>query len=115
MEIEEKTAASVYEMVRVKLREALEHHATLTDQLEDAAGLVQSMQLACKAGLKAITMNDNMDPDYPGLDEGWGDSGRTWEEQGKYFFIETNYVYGQISDLLKKLKISWKDGYSSEG
>lgn len=49
MEIEEKTAAAVYETVRVKLREALEHHATLTDQLEDAAGLVQSMQLACKA------------------------------------------------------------------
>jgi len=68
-----------------------------------------------RAGLKAITMNDNMDPDYPGLDEGWGDSGRTWEERGEYFFIETNYVYGQISDLLKKLKISWKDGYTSEG
>jgi hypothetical protein len=68
-----------------------------------------------RAGLKAITMSDNMDPDDDCLDEGWGDSGRTWEEQGEYFFIEYNYVYEQISDLFKKLKINWKDGFTNEG
>ena len=67
-----------------------------------------------RAGLKAITMSDNMDPDESGLEGGWGDSGMTWKEQGKYFCIETNYVYSQISTLFGKLKISWKDGYTYE-
>jgi len=67
-----------------------------------------------RAGLKAIIMSDDMDPDEPGLEEGWGDSGMTWQEQGKYFCIETHYVYSQISALFRKLGISWKDGYPYE-
>lgn len=65
-------------------------------------------------GLKAITMSDNMDPEDPGLEDGWGDSGMTWREAGKYFHIETRYVYDQISTLFRKLKISKKDGYTYE-
>jgi len=44
----------------------------------------------------------------------WGDSEMTWEEQGKYFIMETRLVRKQISDLFEKLSISWEDGYRHE-
>jgi len=65
-----------------------------------------------RMGLKTITMSDDWEVFYE--DQGWGDSGRTWKEQGKYFFIETHSVYEQITKLLKVLNIKQEDGFSDE-
>jgi len=53
-------------------------------------------------GLQKVTLEE--------WDGGWGDSGKTYAEDEKYFYIETYYVYGQINNLFKQLGIKWEDG-----
>ncbi len=46
-----------------------------------------------------------------GIEPQWGENEATWSEEGKYFFIETYYVYNDIKDIFTKLGIKWEDGY----